>query len=119
MKSEKEKAKAGLLYDANYDDELLRERALCAEKTHELNMLGPSRTKERGYIAQSVGQTQEYVHYNIRQIPYIPDYYRMRDRCKAVVQTGDYGMHAQAILIAGYSTDKIPMEWLEKGIGDL
>lgn len=53
---------------------------------------------------------------NIRQIPYIPDYYQMRDRCKAVIQTGDYGMHAQAILIAGYSTDKIPMEWLEKGI---
>ena len=53
---------------------------------------------------------------NIRQIPYIPDYYQMRDRCKAVVQTGDYGMHAQAILIAGYSTDKIPMKWLECGL---
>lgn len=53
---------------------------------------------------------------NVRQIPYIPDYYQLRDRCKAVVQTGDYGMHAQAILIAGYSTDKIPMDWLKNGL---
>lgn len=53
---------------------------------------------------------------NIRKVPYIPYYYELRDRCKAVVQTGDYGMHAQAILIAGYSTDKIPMEWLENGL---
>lgn len=53
---------------------------------------------------------------NICQVPYIPNYYQLRDRCKAVVQTGDYGMHAQAILIAGYSTDKIPMEWLEYGL---
>lgn len=53
---------------------------------------------------------------NITQVNYIPEYYQLRDRCKAVVQTGDYGMHAQAILIAGYSTDKIPMEWLVKGL---
>lgn len=53
---------------------------------------------------------------NITQVNYIPEYYQLRDRCKAVVQTGDYGMHAQAILIAGYSTDKIPMEWLMKGL---
>lgn len=53
---------------------------------------------------------------NIAQVNYIPEYYQLRDRCKAVVQTGDYGMHAQAILIAGYSTDKIPMEWLKNGL---
>ena len=53
---------------------------------------------------------------NITQVNYIPEYYQLRDRCKAVIQTSDYGMHAQAILIAGYSTDKIPMEWLEKGL---
>ncbi len=47
---------------------------------------------------------------------YIPEYYQMRDRCVAVVQTGDYGIHAQAILVAGYSTNKIPMEWLKEGI---
>ena len=49
-------------------------------------------------------------------MPYIPDYYELRDRCKAVVQTGDYGVHAQAILVAGYPSDDIPMSWLRHGI---
>lgn len=53
---------------------------------------------------------------NLQQVNYIPDYYQLRDRCKAVVQTGDYGMHAQAILVAGYSTEMIPMEWLKNGL---
>lgn len=53
---------------------------------------------------------------HVTQIPYIPDYYRLRDRCKAVVQTGDYGVHAQAILIAGYPSDDIPMDWLWNGL---
>lgn len=66
--------------------------------------------KDYQFITELLGEE------NVRQIPYIPDYYQMRDRCKAVIQTGDYGMHAQAILIAGYSTDKIPMEWLKHGI---
>lgn len=50
---------------------------------------------------------------NIHVMHYIPEYYQMRDRCKAVVQTGDYGVHAQAILIA---SDDIPMEWLKEGL---
>lgn len=53
---------------------------------------------------------------NVQLMNYIPDYYQIRDRCKAVIQTGDYGMHAQAILIAGYSTEMIPIEWLKNGI---
>lgn len=53
---------------------------------------------------------------HVRTIPYIPDYYELRDRCKAVVQTGDYGIHAQAILIAGYPSDDIPFEWLVHGL---
>lgn len=47
MKTEKEKAREGLLYDANYDEELLHERAVCADATHELNQLRPSQTAER------------------------------------------------------------------------
>lgn len=47
MKTEKEKAREGLLYDANYDEELLRERMVCADLTHELNGLRPSQTAER------------------------------------------------------------------------
>lgn len=53
---------------------------------------------------------------NIHEINYIPEYYQMRDRCKAVIQTGDYGIHAQAILIAGYPSNDIPMEWLKNGL---
>lgn len=50
------------------------------------------------------------------EVPYIPDYYQLRDRCRVVVQTGDCGAHAQAILVAGYVTDPIPMDWLRHGI---
>lgn len=53
---------------------------------------------------------------NVHAMPYIPDYYEMRDRCKAVVQTGDYGVHAQCILIAGYPSADIHMDWLTYGI---
>lgn len=53
---------------------------------------------------------------NIHIMHYIPEYYQMRDRCKAVVQTGDYGVHAQAILIAGYPSADIPMKWLKEGL---
>lgn len=55
---------------------------------------------------------KEHIHVT----KYIPDYYQLRDRCKAVIQTGDYGIHAQAILVAGYSSADIPMEWLKNGI---
>lgn len=53
---------------------------------------------------------------NIHVMHYIPEYYQMRDRCRAVVQTGDYGIHAQAIIIAGYPSADIPMEWLKEGL---
>lgn len=66
--------------------------------------------KDYAFLTKLLGEE------NITQVNYIPEYYQLRDRCKAVVQTGDYGMHAQTILIAGYSTDKIPMEWLKNGL---
>ena len=53
---------------------------------------------------------------HVTTMNYIPDYYELRDRCRAVVQTGDYGVHAQAILVAGYPSDDIPMDWLLHGI---
>jgi len=37
--TEKEKAQAGYLYDANYDKALADERAHCAELVHKLNGL--------------------------------------------------------------------------------
>lgn len=44
METEKMKMLAGKLYDANYDAELIAERARCADLTHELNHLRPSQT---------------------------------------------------------------------------
>lgn len=66
--------------------------------------------KDYNFIVNLLGKE------NIHEMNYIPDYYELRDRCKAVIQTGDYGIHAQAILIAGYPSDDIPMEWLKNGI---
>lgn len=45
--TEKEKAKAGILYDANYDPELLAERAACKELCFLYNNTRPSQTEER------------------------------------------------------------------------
>ena len=53
METEKMKMKAGKLYDANYDKELLAERAACADLTYELNQLRPSKAEERDTPLQS------------------------------------------------------------------
>lgn len=58
--TEKEKAKAGLLYEANYDKELLKERMECADLTYELNLLRPSQTEERkALIRKMFGKIKE------------------------------------------------------------
>lgn len=54
METEKMKAQAGKLYDANYDAELLKEREICADITYELNRLRPSQTKERMEILRKL-----------------------------------------------------------------
>lgn len=60
METEKMKAQAGKLYDANYDTELLKEREICADITYELNRLRPSQTKERMEILRKLfGKTKE------------------------------------------------------------
>lgn len=60
METEKMKAQAGKLYDANYDAELLKEREICADITYELNRLRPSQTKERMEILRKLfGKTKE------------------------------------------------------------
>lgn len=45
--TEKEKAQKGLLYDANYDAELVAERMVAAEICYDYNMLRPSQVEER------------------------------------------------------------------------
>jgi len=47
MESEKEKARAGKLYDANYNAELLEERAVSKELCYTFNHLSPSQIEER------------------------------------------------------------------------
>lgn len=54
METEKMKMKAGKLYDANYDKELLAERAACADLTFELNRLRPSMTEERDALVRRI-----------------------------------------------------------------
>lgn len=46
MKSEKQKAKEGLLYDANYNAELLAERAFCKKQYYTFNHLDPEHEDE-------------------------------------------------------------------------
>lgn len=50
MESEKEKAKAGKLYDANFDEELLKDRDLCKAACYEYNRLPPAKKAEREAI---------------------------------------------------------------------
>ena len=54
METEKMKMKAGKLYDANYDPELLAERAACADLTYELNQLRPSKAEERDVLVRRI-----------------------------------------------------------------
>ena len=48
--TEKEKCHNGLLYDANYDEELLKERSVCKDLCYEYNNLRPSMIEERSRI---------------------------------------------------------------------
>ena len=60
METEKIKAKVGKLYDANYDTELLKERAICADIIYELNLLRPSKTREREELFRRLlGKTKD------------------------------------------------------------
>lgn len=47
--TEKEKSTLGLLYDANYDEELLKERGRCMDLCYAYNLLKP--TDEKGKLA--------------------------------------------------------------------
>lgn len=48
--TEKEKAEAGLLYDANYNEEMLARRMEAAEMCHDYNLLRPSQREEQDKI---------------------------------------------------------------------
>lgn len=60
MMSEKEKMLAGMLYDANYDEELMQERLACKDLCFAYNQLRPSQTqKQRELIQALFGRTGE------------------------------------------------------------
>ena len=45
--TEKEKMQKGLLYNANYDEEILQERIICKDLCYELNNIRPSDIEKR------------------------------------------------------------------------
>lgn len=49
---------------------------------------------------------------HIHELRYLPEFYDLRNRCKAFIQTGDYGVHSNVILVAGYPSPPIPVEWM-------
>ena len=58
MATEKEKAAAGFLYDANYDAALLRERTECKDRCFRFNSLLPSQVDEqRAALRALLGRT--------------------------------------------------------------
>ena len=52
--TEKEKARLGMLYDGNYDEEMARERLYCKDMCAEYNRLKPSQTDERTEILRKL-----------------------------------------------------------------
>lgn len=58
--TEKEKMQRQMLYDANNDLELIRERRECKDLCHEYNQLRPSQTEEQTVLLQRLlGKTKE------------------------------------------------------------
>ena len=52
--TEREKAAAGFLYDANYDEELARQRAECKDKCHHYNLCLPSDMAQQDEIMRGI-----------------------------------------------------------------
>ena len=58
--TEKEKCQAGLLYDANYNENLIEERNRCKDLCHEFNCALPSRQEQRKEIMKKIlGKTED------------------------------------------------------------
>ena len=70
--TEKEKVAAGLMYDPNYDPELLGEMATAATKCFEYNNLAPDKIEERtAFMREFLGKTGE--NFVVRS-PFFCDY---------------------------------------------
>lgn len=70
--TEKEKMLLGQIYNANYDEELIRERNIAKDKCYEYNNIKPSKIEERKKLMKSIlGKTEK--NFLIEQ-PFICDY---------------------------------------------
>ena len=49
---------------------------------------------------------------NVHHMRYLPEFYELRDRAKVFIQTGDYAVHGNVVLVAGYPSPPIPLDWL-------
>jgi len=62
--TESEKMKLGLWYDANFDDELVKQRLIAEDLCFELNSTRPSKTEDRNAILNqlipSLGKTVRF-----------------------------------------------------------
>ena len=76
------------------------EAAIVAEDMRYVN------PEDFGVLVELFGEDHIY------EINNAPEMYQMRDRCTAMLQTGDYGKLALCILVAGYSSVEIPLEIL-------
>lgn len=70
--TELEKMQAGLLYDANYDSELIERRTACKELCHDFNHTRPSdEARRQELLKRLLGHTGERV---IIEQPFVCDY---------------------------------------------
>jgi D-ribose pyranase len=76
------------------------ESAIVAQEMAEANPEG------RELVDRTFGQG------NVHEVPYLPDFYELRDRVKIFVQTGDHAVHGNVVLVAGYPSPPIPLHWL-------
>jgi D-ribose pyranase len=76
------------------------EAAIVTEEMATANPAG------RRFVSELVGDA------NVHELRYLPDFYRLRDRAKVFIQTGDYAVHGNVVLVAGYPSPPIPMKWL-------
>ena len=99
--TEKEKAKVGLLYNNNYDEELIKERLICQKKCREYNLLEPDDIEARNkLIKEIIGEIGEnfYIEqsfkcdygYNIKIGAHFYSNYNLIILDEAKVTIGDY-----------------------------
>ncbi|QFR01634.1 D-ribose pyranase [Streptomyces phaeolivaceus] len=77
------------------------EAAIVADVTPEAN------EPLMSYLVKTFGDDCVHV------VDYLPTWYELRNRVKVFIQTGDYGLAASTILVAGYPSPNIPLEWLK------